>query len=185
MVTLETMEVSVMPLYVNGSSSFQDQVRGALEHLDPSIEIYDGRVGFDPTMSPGSHTRGHELLRRLIQSGYRVEIVQGSSSRCEPAYPRGGRTGSRVYWCPGQVPSNAPACFCIALGHELGHADQFLNGIVYPADLYSSGSSSVGFSMRVEMLNITGRHMSETWAGVTENQLRQEHRPPCPARTIY
>lgn len=164
-------------LMVNGSESFQRQVRTALEHLDPSAEVINRRVYFDSSIGIASHQRGHELLRRLVQSGYDVTIVQGDRSLCDATYKNGQQTGSTVIWRPGEEPSNAPACFCIALGHELGHADQFIHGLVGPADLYPARRASSGLSPRIEWLNITGRYSHETWDGITENQLRHEHVP--------
>ncbi|MBI4529239.1 MAG: hypothetical protein HY695_36030 [Deltaproteobacteria bacterium] len=172
-------------LHVDGSPEFVGQVRGALEHIDPTAMVMDRAVCFDTGRSFERHPRGHELLRRLVESGYRVVIIRGTSSRCEPTYPNGMRTGSTVVWNFGQVPTNAPACFCIGLGHELGHADQLIRGVVGAADLYPAGGGSSGFSMRLEMLNITGRYGVETWDGVTENQLRDEHVPRQAARPSY
>lgn len=172
-------------LSVDGSPNFQLNVRHALEHLDPSAELINGTVSFDPGIGCAGHQRGHELLRRLVQSAFRVVIVEGPTSKCVPTNRQVGRCGSQVIWRPGQMPSNAPACFCIGLGHELGHADQLIRGIVGSSDLFPARGGSGGFSLRLEMLNITGRFGSETWDGITENQLRQEHFPRCTMRRAY
>lgn len=184
------MEDVLMSLFVNGSESFQAQVQRALQDLDPSAMLYHGRVHLDPTVPYMGHRRGHELLRRLVQSGFRIEIVQGSASMCDPTYKHGGKTGSRVRWNPGQVAmlptsrglQQCPGC--IALGHELGHADQLIRGIHHSADLYPARGSR-GFSLRLELLNIRGHYEGpdRDTNAVTENDLRRELR--LPIRSYY
>ncbi len=179
-----------MSLFASGAEDFQGQVQRALQLLDPSAMLYHGRVHLDTTVPYTGHSRGHELLSRLVRSGYRVEISRGSRSVCDPTYKHGGRTGSTVRWNPAQVAmlptsrglQQCPSC--IALGHELGHADQMIRGIHSSADLYPARGSR-GFSMRLELLNILGVNVGSDRdpRAVTENDLRRELLVP--TRTFY
>jgi hypothetical protein len=179
-----------MSLFVSGADTFVSRVQRALQQLDPSAMVYHNRIYLDETVPYTGHGQGHELLRRLVQSGYRVDIAHGNRSVCDPTYKHGGRTGSTVRWNPAQIAmlptsrgvTQCPSC--IALGHELGHADQMIRGVHSAADLYPA-RSRFGFSMRLELLNIRGYNTGSDRDphAVTENHLRRELRVP--DRTYY
>ena len=173
-----------MPLYVSGSSAFRERVRGLLTHLDPGIHVAaDGCVSWgdwDPTLASGPRMaprrKSHELIRALIQSGYRIGIEETSSaSECVPAHRSAGNTGSTIRWNPSQTLPHAPACPCILLGHELCHAHQLIRGAISGSEYYGGRRAQ----FRYEMLNITGQYGSESAgpAAITENDLRAEHIP--------
>ena len=179
-----------MSLYVNGSDAFKTLVLQTLQCLDPRLELLapdNERVNYNPTeQTTQRRLKTQQLLRELMTSCYRIQIVETSGqSGCVPTYRHADRSGSTVQWNPGQVLSFAPACRCIYLGHELCHSHQLIRGAVSPADFWGT----IDRKHRYEWLNISGsyrgvalsdREQAET---VTENNLRDEHRPQLGPRT--
>lgn len=185
-----------MPLYVNflrrisprtGDYTNLDERTAFIAEAERNLRVLcplanvssrDGVVTLAGT--PASCPRGVELVRRLVQSCYRIDISKttGRNNRCDPTYRHGGKTGSTVYWNP-QHTDPVAGVVCptyIVLAHELGHADQFVRGIIGPSDLYPARGRR-GFSLRIENLNIFGRHIGADTddKGITENMLRDEH----------
>ncbi|MCK5014073.1 MAG: VCBS repeat-containing protein [Candidatus Omnitrophica bacterium] len=122
------------------------QVQAELQRLDPSarVNMTNGHVYFDTSVSFQGHERGHALLQRLVQSQHRVEINQTGGQN--ETIPTDREAASDPNTGSGSIISLNPTCrvpipvyiqgqvefqdspLHITLGHELIHADQMRRG---------------------------------------------------------